>query len=119
MSEPWFDPNTFGAMYGVIGGGVGGSLCGLLGALSGYLAPRGKGRRFVLGAMAFFVLAGVAQLAVGLTAVACGQPYGIWYPMVLCGGILAVVVGGLFPGVRARYAQAEQRRIDAETIRRS
>ena len=119
MSEPWFDPNTFGALYGAIGGGVGGSLCGLFGALTGYLAPRGKARRFVLGAMAFFVLAGLAQLAVGLTAVAYGQPYGIWYPMVLCGGILVVVMGSLTPVVRARYAQAEQRRIDAETIRRS
>ena len=119
MSEPWFDPNTFGMMYGAIGGGVGGTLCGLLGAATGYLAPRGKARRFILGSMVFFTVAGLAQLVVGIIALACRQPYGIWYPMVLCGGILVVVMVPLIPVIRTRYAQAEQRRIDAETIRRS
>lgn len=119
MSEPWFDANTFGTMYGIIGGGVGGTLCGVLGAIGGILAPRGKGRRFVLGSMVFFVVAGAVQLIIGLIALASGQPYGIWYPMVLCGVILVAVMGPLIPVVRNRYAQVDQRRIDAEAIRRS
>ena len=31
MSEPWFNENTFGALYGSLVGGIGGSLCGILG----------------------------------------------------------------------------------------
>ncbi|MGQ9650757.1 MAG: hypothetical protein ACUVXJ_11660 [Phycisphaerae bacterium] len=112
MSEPWFDANTFGTMYGIIGRGIGGTLCGVL-------APRGKGRRFVVGSMAFFLVAGAVQLIVGLIALACRQPYGIWYPMVLCGVILVAVMGPLIPVIRTRYAQLDQRRIDAEAIRRS
>ncbi len=119
MSEPWFDANTFGTMYGVIGGGVGGILCGVLGAIGGILAPRGKGRRFVLGSMAVLVVAGAVQLVIGLIALASGQPYGIWYPMVLCGVILVTVIAPLIPLVRTRYAQLDQRRIDAEAIRHS
>lgn len=119
MSEPWFEPNTFGALYGAIGGGVGGSLCGCLGGLIGYLAPRGKGRRFALGAMLTVVVAGLVQVGLGLVALVSGQPYGIWYPMLLCGGILTVVMGGLLPVVRMRYVHAEQRRLQAEGLRRS
>jgi hypothetical protein len=119
MSQPWCDPNTFGMMYGAIGGGVGGTLGGLLGAAAGYLAPRGKGRGFVLGAMGLFVALGVVQLVLGIIAVSTGQPYGIWYPMLLCGFIMSVVIGCLIPVVRSRYSQAERRRLDAEAIRRS
>ncbi len=119
MSEPWCDPNTFGMMYGVIGGGLGGTLGGLLGAAAGFLAPRGRGRGLILGGMAFFVAIGVIQAVLGLFALTSGQPYGIWYPMLLCGFIMAVVIGCLIPVVRARYAQAEHRRIEAEAIRRA
>jgi MFS family permease len=119
MSQPWCDPNTFGMMYGAIGGGVGGTLGGLLGAAAGYLAPRGKGRRFILGAMGLFVALGVSQLLLGFVAVSTGQPRGIWHPMLVCGFIVTIVIGCLIPVVRTRYAQAEQRRIDAEAIRRS
>lgn len=119
MSEPWFDADTFGTMYGIIGGGVGGTLCGVLGAVGGILAPRGKGRRFVLGSMTTLVVAGAVQLVIGLIALVSRQPYAIWYPMVLCGGILIAVMGPLIPVVRTRYAQLDQRRVDAEAIRRS
>lgn len=119
MSEPWFNETLFGALYGSIAGSVGGTLGGLLGALAGVLAPRGKGRAFVLGAMWLFVGLGVAQVGFGVTALVLGQPWGIWFFPVLCGGIFTVVVGGLIPVVRQRYAEAEERRIQAEGLRTS
>jgi len=119
MSEPWFDANTFGTLYGAIGGGVGGSLMGCLGAFIGYFAPRGKHRRFAMSAMLFFLVLGVIQLALGLVALMARQPFGIWYPMLLCGGIAVLVIGPLLPMIRLRYAQAEQRRLDAEGLRQS
>ena len=117
MADPWFDPNTFGAWFGAIAGGVGGTLGGCLGAAAGVLAPRGKGRSFILGAMYTFVLVGLVSLAVGVVALVMGQPYGIWYGPLLCGVIFVAVMGSLIPVVMRRYSEAEQRRMDAESIR--
>jgi hypothetical protein len=117
MSEPWFDPNTFGGWYGAIAGGVGGTIGGLLGAAAGNLAPRGIGRRWIIGAMYVMAMLGIAQLVFGVYAWFAGQPYGIWYGPLLCGFIFPVVIGGLIPTVRQRYRQAEERRIEAAALR--
>ncbi len=117
MAAPWFDPNTFGMWFGSIAGGVGGSLGGILGALAGMLAPRGKGRPVVMGGFVVFLALGLASLAFGVVAIVNGQPYGIWYPPSLLGLILTLVMGGLLPVVRKRYAEAEARRLDASGIR--
>lgn len=119
MSEPWFDPVWFGALYGAIVGGGGGTLLGCLGALAGFLAPQGKGRTFILGGFWFFVLLGVASLAFGLYALIAGQPYAIWYAPLLCGFVMSLVSGCLIPVLQVRYAQAEQRRLESEAIRNS
>lgn len=117
MATPWFDPNTFGALYGAIGGGVGGSLAGVLGALAGWLAPKGKGKTLVVGGMALVMLAGIASLIAGLYALVAGQPYGIWYPMLLLGLIFTLVIGINLPMILGRYAEAENRRLEADGIR--
>ncbi|QDT26275.1 hypothetical protein Enr10x_15760 [Gimesia panareensis] len=117
MDAPWFDPNTFGAWFGAIVGGGGGTLCGLWGALCGFLCPRGKGRKVILGGMFVFVVLGLILGGVGLYAFFSGQPYGIWYPFLLTGFVLAVVNGVLIPVIRKNYEQAENRRIAAESIR--
>ena len=118
MTQPWFNPIWFGALYGTIAGGGGGALMGVLGGLvGGVLAPRGIGRRWVLGGMLVLVLLGLAQLGFGVYVLLVGQPYAIWFAPVLCGLIYTLVVGPLIPVVRKRYAQAEARRMDAESIR--
>jgi hypothetical protein len=119
MTQPWFDPIRFGALYGGIGGGLLGSLGGILGAAAGTLAPKGKGRSFILGAFTLMMVVGVGHLVVGLYALSVGQPYGIWYPLVLIGGILTMVCGSLRPVVRKRYEEAEARRMDAAAFRRA
>ena len=118
MAEPWFsDPNMFGALFGSIAGGIGGTLVGLLGAAAGVLAPRGKGRLWILGGMTVFAGVGMVLLATGLVALFSGQPYGIWYPFTLCGAIFAAVCGSLIPALRRVYERAEERRLDAQAIR--
>jgi MFS family permease len=118
MSEPWFsDPNQFGAWFGSIVGGVGGSLLGVLGAAAGTLAPRGKGRRAILGLMSLAAGLGGVMALVGVYALISGQPYAIWYPFLLCGIIFAGVTGPLVVVVRRAYDLAEQRKLDAEAIR--
>src|SRR5262245_14035810 len=119
MSEPWFNPIWFGALFGAIAGGVGGTLCGLLGAAAGVCAPRGIGRPWIMGGLVLMVLVGLASLAFGLYALAVGQPWAIWYGPVLTGVVLSVVMGGLIPVIRRRYAEAEARRMEATDLRHS
>ncbi len=112
--SPWFgDPNKFGALFGSLVGGIGGTLGGLLGALVGTLTPRGKAKRLVVGGFVLFIFVGIILLAVGLYALVSGQPYAIFYPMLLCGGIFCAVMGGLLPVVLKRYREAGKNRAAA------
>ena len=115
---PWFSAQA-SAFFGGYGGGAVGLLGGCIGVAAGTLAPKGKGRSAVLGSMAVFAVLGVLSLLTGLTALVFGQPYHVWYPLLLLGVIPAGVMGGLIPVVRRRYAEAEQRRLDAAALRRS
>jgi hypothetical protein len=117
VAEPWFNENLFGALWGSIAGGGGGTLVGLWGALVGTLAPKGKGRAWLLGAGWVLVGLGVLSLGFGLYALAVGQPYGIWYGPCLTGVVVIVVTGGLIPVARKRYAEAEARRLEGEAFR--
>jgi len=119
MSEPWFDPNTFGAYCGAILGGGGGSLLGVIGGLAGYFLPRGRGRLVFPAIMAGAALFGLAILAVGVYALGVGQPYGIWHPLVLCGVIFGGVGGSTAFSLRRVARQIEQRRMEAQDLKHS
>lgn len=113
---PWFDTRT-AILYGSIGGGACGVLGGVVGTLAGTLAPRGKGRGLVLGLMYLGLAFGIANLVLGLVAVTQHQPYAIWYPFVLLGSILTLVLGLLLPMVKRVYTQVELRKIEADKLR--
>jgi hypothetical protein len=112
MTEPWFDPNLYawipGTFLGIIGG--------LWGALVGTLAPRGKAKGFVLASLGILLFASVACLALGVTALVVGQPYGVWYGLLLPGFIGLVVLGSLASLALLRYRQAEMRKIQARDL---
>lgn len=115
MLEWWSQSNA-----GLIGG-IGGSVIGLLGALfgtvGGCLAPRGKAKPFVVGGMLLVAALGTVTLIAGIVAVAMAQPYHVWYPLLLGGGLTAGLFGGLTPVILARYRQAEARRMESEQLR--
>ncbi|PCJ54476.1 MAG: hypothetical protein COA70_04960 [Planctomycetota bacterium] len=115
---PWFSAETANLFGGFGGAGIG-VIGGSLGAAAGVLAPKGKGRGIVLGGMIIFAVVGVITLIIGVVAVSGGQPYHVWYPMVLLGAMLAGLFGGLTPVIRKRYSEAEARRLDADALRRS
>lgn len=104
----WWDDST----AGVIGAGLGATI-GLLGAVTGILAGTGRARRFVLASFVVALGLGVAMLAVGLVALAGGQPYAVYYPLLLGGGIVTFAFGLALPSVRKRYQDRELRRIRA------
>ena len=115
---PWWTSQQAG-LIGGIAGSVVGVLGGIAGTLAGTLAPRGKARGFVMGLFVSMLAAGIVTLAVGIVAVAIGQPYAVWYPLVLLGGIMSIVTASILPGVRMRYRQAEARRLEAAELRRT
>jgi hypothetical protein len=117
-SEAWFEPDT-AIKIGAFGGAILGSLCGIIGAMAGIFSPRGKAKGFVLGSMFLMVLVGAGSLVVGIVGVSTGQPYNVWFPFLLIGSILCFVTGPLIPVTKTRYRQADQRRLDAEALRRS
>jgi hypothetical protein len=117
MSPWWTDQQA--AWIGAIGGSAIGLIGAILGTLGGICVPRGKCKGWVLGLMAFNLVAGVALLTAGIVGLTAHQPYAVWYPLVLGGGILGFVNAGLLPVVRARYREADRRRLQAEELRRS
>jgi hypothetical protein len=107
MTEPWFDGNLYGWIPGTVLGVVG----GLLGALSGTLAPRGKARRIVLSFWWLMLSVSFVSLVVGLYALYYGQPYGVWYGILLPGLLGSGLFSLLLPVILKRYREAEQRKL--------
>ena len=112
MIEPWFDPNRYawipGTVYAVV--------AGLLGGLVGWLVPRGRARSFILRAWFTVWAVAVALLAVGIVALVNGQPWGVWYGLLLPGAIGTLVVGANSLVILKRYREVEERRLAAKDL---
>ncbi len=59
------------------------------------------------------------MLAAGLAALIVGQPYQVWYVLILPGALSTVLMGVFTPIVRHLFRIAEHRRLEAEEFRRS
>lgn len=116
MTAWWSDQTA--ALCGGIAGGVVGLLGAVIGTVGGICAPRGKCKSLVYSLLAVAVCTGVIALAAGILALAAHQPYAVWYPLVLLGGLETVLFGALTPLFRQRYRQADHRRLEAEELRR-
>lgn len=116
---PWFDPQAFGTWFGAIGGAGVGLLGAFFGSYGSWAAQRGRHRTLVLGGMGLIGGLCALSLLCGLLALVLGQPYGVWYPLALIGLIGGGGFLGLLPTMRRRYAGAETRRLEAESLRRS
>jgi hypothetical protein len=102
----WWSAQTGGWI-----GGVAGSVMGVIGAAIGTLASLGRGRRLVLAGLVALGVSGLLLLTVGAVALALGQPYEVWYPLLLMGVIDSVVPFSLLPSVRRRFEELELRRM--------
>ena len=108
----WWSPRTGGLV-----GGIGGSVIGVLGGLIGLFASLGRVRRFVEGALAAVLLVGVVSATAGVVALATGQPYEVYYPLLLSGILDVTIVLGVRGTVRKRYETVELRRMQACDLR--
>ena len=112
MTEPWFDPS----LYAWIPGTAYGLVAGLMGGLVAWLVPRGKARNFVLRAWFMVWALALALLIMGFVALAAGQPWGIWYGLLLPGAIGILVVGANSLVILKRYREVEERRLAAKDL---
>ncbi len=94
-------------------GGIGGAFLGCMGALVGTLAGIGKARRLTLALAWLMATFGAIAVLVGLVAWSMDQPFAVYYPLVLGGGISAVVFGVGTAVLRRGCAQAELRKMAA------
>ena len=112
---PWFDNP---GMVGGIAGGAIGLLGGIYGTVLGICAPKGKAKALVFTMHFCSLILGTLLLVGGITTLISGQPYGVWYPLVLLGGLLTLLMAYFTPMVFTRYRQAEHRQLHAEEFRR-
>jgi hypothetical protein len=98
---------------GMVGGAVGifGGLVGCFGGLLGCLAGFGKARKFVLTTTKIFIALGMLLTITGIVAIACGQPFFVWYVFLLPGVMLTLIFSLNFPLIQRRYDDLEIRRM--------
>ncbi|MDB6021144.1 MAG: hypothetical protein JWQ04_1001 [Pedosphaera sp.] len=107
-----FYPNAWWSapMTGILFG-WGGAVIGCLGGLCGWLGGKGKARGFVLAVLSLLSGLGVVLGIGGLVAVALGQPFFIWLPMLGTAVILVAVCPINLRVLRRRYEEIELRRM--------
>ena len=108
QSEGWWSDRTAGRI-----GAVGGCVIALVAILVWILASRGRARGFVNATLLTASALGFAAVIVGVVAAASGQPYGVYYPLLLMGGITATLSLIAFFRLRKQYAAAELRRMES------
>lgn len=113
MNDPWFNPNLYawipGTLYGALLGMVGGGVCGML-------CAAGRAKRLVMAILSFFLVTGLLLLVTGITALCLGQPYGIWYGLLMPGVLGTILLPVMIPAIRQRYREAEERRMKAADL---
>jgi hypothetical protein len=107
-STGWWSDRTAGLV-----GGIAGSVVGLLGGTLGLLVSRRRARGFVVGTTVAFGVLGAGLVLAGAVSVAMSQPYAVWYPLLLMGGLLMILSFVLRAVARRAYTDAELRRMRA------
>lgn len=104
----WWGDRSAGLGFGTLG-----ALLGCLGGGIGVLASKGKARNVAFAMLRAMQLIGVACLVLGVVAVFVGQPYAVYYPLLLIGILCPALGMGLTPTLRKRYDEYELRKMSA------
>jgi hypothetical protein len=107
-SSAWWSDRQAGLLGAIVG-----SALGILGSLIGWLGSAGRARGFVLNTLKTIAWLGVTGLVVGTVALLSGQPYPVYYPLLLSGGISAALGFSLPRSLNRRYEDLELRRMQA------
>ena len=77
------------------------------------LAGRGKAKGFALGSANIIIVIGIVSGIAGFTALFVGQPYAVYYSLLLMAIIVVVVVGFLRRALPQRYETLELKKMRA------
>lgn len=113
----WWTPIQ-GAYVGAFGGAGLGVLLGTFGAIAGVHAARGKLGQWAVSVMVACAAAGFVTFVAGTIALVVGQPYHVYYPLMLIGGIVSLVCGCNIPAIRNAVRNCQQRKLAAAELRR-
>ena len=102
----WFDDRTAGLLGAVLG-----SSLGIWGAMIGFLASRGKARLFAIASANVILVVGIVTLVFGGVAAALGQPYSVYYTLLLIGALVVIIIGLLRRNLAKVYEAAELKRM--------
>lgn len=108
VTGQWWPERTGGLIGGILG-----SVLGCMGGLIGCLAGFGKARNLVFGLVAAMFAVGILGVGSGVAAVALGQPFHVYYPLLLLGALCTLLPAALYQPIRSRYEQAELRKMSA------
>ncbi len=98
-------------------GVAGGVLFGTLGAVIGILIGRGRARGLAMTLCWLAAALGLGTLVIGLIALALGQDYAVYFPLLLTGALGTTIFPLLALRSRTVYAQGELRRMRARDSR--
>lgn len=107
-AQAWWTDRT-GSLIGAVVGGVFGCMAGLM----MWLASKGRARAFVVGATMLWIGIGAVLLVLGMVALSIRQPYGVWFPLLLCGVLIVGILPSRLRTLQRSYEEQEFRRMEA------
>ena len=119
QATEWFSAREAGIWGGVMGAVFGAGFGGIGGGVGGPLAAMGKARGFVMSVFYLGIFCGFALLGVGAIALFGGQPWHVWLVFLQPGALMVLLFGALLPVLRKAYERAEQRKLDAASLRQA
>jgi uncharacterized membrane protein len=104
MIDPWFDPNR----YAWIPGTVFGVVAVALGAVAAWLVPKGRAKSPIIRSWVILWAVAIGLFLAGIAALGARQPWGVWYGLLLPGGVGTAVLGGNLLVILKKYREVEQ-----------
>jgi hypothetical protein len=104
----WWSDRTAGWI-----GGIGGAIIGCAAGLLAWLASQGRARAFVLALSKALIAVGAAFTLGGVAALLMGQPYAVWFPLLLVGVLLLLILPYRLRQYEKQYQDLELRKMSA------
>lgn len=102
----WFDQLTADWMGALLGSSLG--IIGVaLGVLTSIHAPKGRHRSLIINTIKALIALAVPILITGIAALAMAQPYHVYYPFLLTGGLMLLIMPYFYRLVKTTYTRIE------------
>lgn len=59
---------------------------------------------------------GIVALCIAILALLCDQPYHVWWPFVIVGFLLTIMIPFLYRNIKKTYTDAELKKISVDDI---